>query len=80
MDICIFITDSLSCTPKTNTTLKVNYTWIKKIFLIVFSEDDAKWAFYIHEVKIIRNQFIPSIMIICLQLKTELFQIITDSC
>ena len=26
VDICIWITDSLSCTPGANTTLQVNYT------------------------------------------------------
>ena len=29
MDIFIYVTDSLSCTPETNTTLKINWTPFK---------------------------------------------------
>ena len=32
--ICIFLTDSLCCTPKTNTTLSIYYTSIEFFFLI----------------------------------------------
>ena len=30
-DLCICITDSLGCTPETNTTLSISYTPIKKV-------------------------------------------------
>ena len=35
VDICICITDSLCCTPETNTTLKINYTPIKRKKFVV---------------------------------------------
>ena len=42
--IFIHMTDSLCCTPETNTTLKVNYTPIKKNFFCLFRATPAAYG------------------------------------
>ena len=51
MDTCIYITDSLCCTPETNTVLKINsnkdFLKISETFMNVYSRQSCQILFII---------------------------------
>ena len=45
MDICVYITDLLCCTPETNTTLEINYNLIIVYKILLFNVKGQERSF-----------------------------------